>query len=190
MQRRTLLTGAAALAAAPIAAPISAQAQAAKTKIVLWHALTGANGEEINRLAREFNASQGDYALEAVFKGSYPETLTATIAAWRAGQAPHLAQIYEVGTGSMLAAGKAVKQVWELAKETGLPLDALDEAHGHLAVQCAVENVRANRVPAQYDCSVQRPEGPRIFHDLHLPLAQDEWRADTVLFASYPQKGR
>lgn len=73
---------------------------------------------------------------------------------------------------------------------TGLPLDALDEAHGHLAVQCAVENVRANRVPAQYDCSVQRPEGPRIFHDLHLPLAQDEWRADTVLFASYPQKGR
>ncbi|MDR3525111.1 MAG: sn-glycerol-3-phosphate ABC transporter substrate-binding protein UgpB [Acetobacteraceae bacterium] len=123
MQRRTLLTGAAALAAAPIAAPISAQAQAAKTKIVLWHALTGANGEEINRLAREFNASQGDYALEAVFKGSYPETLTATIAAWRAGQAPHLAQIYEVGTGSMLAAGKAVKQVWELAKETGLKID-------------------------------------------------------------------
>ena len=75
MQRRTLLTGAAALVAAPLAAPISAHAQAAKTKIVLWHALTGANGEEINRLAREFNASQSDYELEAVFKGSYPETL-------------------------------------------------------------------------------------------------------------------
>jgi sn-glycerol 3-phosphate transport system substrate-binding protein len=120
MQRRTLLAGAAALAATP--ATVFAQA-AGKTKIVFWHAMTGANGEEINRLAREFNASQNDVELEAVFKGSYPETLTATIAAWRAGQAPHIAQIYEVGTGSMLAAGPAVKQVWQLAKETGLKID-------------------------------------------------------------------
>ena len=49
--------------------------------------------------------------------------LTATIAAFRAGQAPHLVQIFEVGTGSMLAAGKATKQVWELAKETGAQID-------------------------------------------------------------------
>ena len=49
--------------------------------------------------------------------------LTATIAAYRAGQAPHIAQIFEVGTGTMLAAGKAAKQVWELAKETGVTID-------------------------------------------------------------------
>ena len=58
-----------------------------------------------------------------VFKGTYPETLTAAIAAWRAGQAPHLVQMFEVGTGSMLAAGPAVKQVWQLVKETGVALD-------------------------------------------------------------------
>jgi len=121
MQRRTLLTGAAALAATP--ATVFAQAAGAKTKIVFWHSMTGANGAEINRLATEFNASQSVYECEAVFKGSYPENLTATIAAWRAGQAPHIAQIYEVGTGSMLAAGPAVKQVWQLAKETGLKID-------------------------------------------------------------------
>ena len=45
------------------------------------------------------------------------------IAAWRAGQAPHLVQMFEVGTGSMLAAGPAVKQAWELAKETGIEID-------------------------------------------------------------------
>lgn len=120
MQRRTLLAGAAALAAAP--RPVWAQA-AGRTKIVFWHAMTGANGDEINRIAHDFNASQAGIELEPVFKGSYPETLTATIAAWRAGQAPHIAQIYEVGTGSMLAAGPAVKQVWQLAQETGVKID-------------------------------------------------------------------
>lgn len=120
MQRRTLLAGAAALAAMP--ATVFAQA-AGKTKIVFWHAMTGANGDEINRIARDFNASQTTAEVEPVFKGSYPETLTAAIAAWRANQAPHIAQIYEVGTGSMLAAGPAVKQVWQLAQETGLKID-------------------------------------------------------------------
>ncbi len=61
--------------------------------------------------------------VEAIYKGGYADTLTATIAASRAGQAPHLVQVFEVGTGTMLAAGKAVKPVWELAKETGVTID-------------------------------------------------------------------
>ena len=59
----------------------------------------------------------------AIYKGGYADVLTATIAAFRAGQAPHLAQIFEVGTGTMLAAGQATKQVWELTKETGVAID-------------------------------------------------------------------
>ena len=61
--------------------------------------------------------------VQAIYKGGYADLLNATIAASRAGQAPHLAQIFEVGTGTMLAAGKAVKQVWELSKETGVTID-------------------------------------------------------------------
>ena len=45
MQRRTLLAGTAALAAAPL---LPARAQAAKTKIVWWHAMTAALGEQVN----------------------------------------------------------------------------------------------------------------------------------------------
>ena len=90
MNRRTLLAGAAALAATP--ATVFAQA-AGKTKIVFWHAMTGANNDEINRIARDFNAAQSTVELQAIYKGTYPETLTAAIAAWRAGQAPHLVQI-------------------------------------------------------------------------------------------------
>jgi sn-glycerol 3-phosphate transport system substrate-binding protein len=83
----------------------------------------GALGEEVNRIAKDFNASQAEIEVDAVFKGTYPETLTAAIAAWRAGQAPHIVQMFEVGTGSMLAAGPAVKQVWQLSQETGIEFD-------------------------------------------------------------------
>jgi len=120
MKRRTLLAGTAALAAAPL---VSTRAQAAKTKIVWWHAMTAANAEQVNRIADTFNQSQNAVEVQAIYKGGYPDVLNAAIAASRAGQAPHLAQIFEVGTGTMLAAGKAVKQAWELAKETGAQID-------------------------------------------------------------------
>lgn len=120
MKRRTLLATA---AAAPIALAHPGFAQGAKTKIVFWHAMSGPLGEEVKRICEAFSASQGAYEVEPVFKGSYPETLTAAIAAFRAGQAPHLVQMFEVGTGSMLAAGPAVKQVWQLSQETGVAID-------------------------------------------------------------------
>lgn len=123
MQRRTLLAGAVTLAALPATVFAQPAASGTRTRIVMWHAMSAANGEEINRLVREFNASQPDFELEAVFKGTYPDTLTAAIAAYRAGQAPNIVQVFEVGTGTMLAAGPAVKPVWQLAKETGLAID-------------------------------------------------------------------
>jgi len=116
MQRRTLL-------AAPIALAATRVRAAERTKIVWWHAMTAALAAEVNRIADGFNASQDAVHIEAVYKGGYGDVLTATIAASRAGQAPHLAQIFEVGTGTMLAAGKAVKPVWQLARETGLAID-------------------------------------------------------------------
>ncbi len=121
MKRRSLL---AATAATAVVAPLGlARAQGAKTKFVFWHAMAGALGDEVGNICKGFNAAQTAYEIEPIFKGSYPETLTAAIAAWRAGQAPHLVQMFEVGTGSMLAAGPAVKQVWQLAAETGVALD-------------------------------------------------------------------
>jgi sn-glycerol 3-phosphate transport system substrate-binding protein len=118
MKRRRLLAGAAALAASS-----SVGRAAEKTKIVWWHAMTAALGEQVNHQVDAFNQSQNAIEAQAIYKGGYSDVLTATIAAFRAGQAPQLAQIFEVGTGSMLAAGKATKQVWELIKETGVGID-------------------------------------------------------------------
>ncbi len=120
MKRRTLL---AATAAAALPAAGFAQA---KTKIQFWHAMSGALGDEVTRLVTAFNASQAEVEVEAIFKGGYADLLTAAIAAWRAGQAPHLAQVFEVGTGTMLAAGPAVKQAWQLSQETGVKINPAD----------------------------------------------------------------
>lgn len=122
MDRRNLIAGAGTLAAWA-ALPGVARAAGEPTRITFWHAMPAANGEEINRIVRDFNASQSDVVVEAVFKGTYPETLTASIAAYRAGQAPHIAQVFEVGTGTMLQAGPAIKPAWKLAEETGFALD-------------------------------------------------------------------
>lgn len=117
MKRRTLLAG--AVAAPVAAAPIVKVLAAEPVKITWWHSMSAALGDQVARITKQFNASQKDVVLTSVFKGSYADTLNATIAAWRAGKAPDIAQVFDVGTGTMLAAGPAVKQIWELAKDTG-----------------------------------------------------------------------
>ena len=122
MHRRSLLAGTAALAAVPFAR--AARAQARPTKLVFWHAMTGPLGDQVMKIVSGFNASQNAVQVEAIYKGGYADLMTATIAAFRAGQAPNLVQIFEVGTENMIAAGRATKEVWELVKETGVPIDA------------------------------------------------------------------
>src|SRR5918998_4829550 len=95
----------------------------AQTEIQWWHAQTGANNEIINRLAEEFNASQKDYKVVPSYKGTYADTMNAGIAAFRAGNAPHIIQVFEVGTATMMSAKGAVKPVHELMKESGEKFD-------------------------------------------------------------------
>ncbi|WP_404809905.1 sn-glycerol-3-phosphate ABC transporter substrate-binding protein UgpB [Microvirga lenta] len=95
----------------------------AQTEIQWWHAMTGANNEVVNKLAEEFNASQKDYKVVVSYKGNYADTMNAGIAAFRAGNAPHILQVFEVGTATMMGAKGAVKPVHELMKEAGEKFD-------------------------------------------------------------------
>jgi sn-glycerol 3-phosphate transport system substrate-binding protein len=113
----TLLAAAAALAAG-LGAPAFAQ-----TEISWWHAMAAANGEVVLKITEDFNASQSDYKVVPVFKGTYPETLNAGIAAFRAGQAPDILQVFDVGTGVMMAAQGAIKPVAEVLSEAGSTFD-------------------------------------------------------------------
>ena len=95
----------------------------AVVEIQWWHAQTGGNNERINALAKRFNESQSEYKVNAVYKGSYPEAMAAAIAAFRAGNAPHILQVFEVGTATMMAAKGAVKPVYEVMSEAGEKFD-------------------------------------------------------------------
>ena len=114
------LTTLASVAAFALAAASPALAQ---TEIQWWHALTGANNDVVVKLSEDFNASQKDYKVVVAYKGSYPDTLNAGIAAFRAGNAPHILQVFEVGTGTMMSAKGAVKPVHELMKDAGEAFD-------------------------------------------------------------------
>jgi sn-glycerol 3-phosphate transport system substrate-binding protein len=120
MHRRTLLAGA-ALALALTSAP--AQAQGGRVQVEFWHGLTQPLGGMLEQIAADFNASQDRFQVNASFRGSYPETMAAAIAAFRAGTAPHIVQMFEVGTGTMIAAGRAIKPVHELLATTGVQID-------------------------------------------------------------------
>lgn len=95
----------------------------AATQISWWHAMTGANAEVVDKISKDFNASQSDYEIVPVFKGTYPETLNAGIAAFRAGQSPDIMQVFDVGTGVMMAAEGAIKPVAEVLEGAGLKFD-------------------------------------------------------------------
>ncbi|MGV2292146.1 sn-glycerol-3-phosphate ABC transporter substrate-binding protein UgpB [Trinickia sp. YCB016] len=95
----------------------------AATEIQFWHAMEAALGERVNDIAAQFNASQSDYKIVPVFKGTYDQTLAAGIAAYRSGNAPAILQVYEVGTATMMQAKKAVLPVSEVFKQAGVPLD-------------------------------------------------------------------
>ena len=92
-------------------------AQGGPTEIVFWHAMSGSRAEVVQELVDRFNAANDDVQVLAEFKGSYAETLTAAIAAYRAGEAPHIVQVYEVGTRTMLDSG-AIVPVMEVSGGT------------------------------------------------------------------------
>jgi sn-glycerol 3-phosphate transport system substrate-binding protein len=95
----------------------------AQTEIQFWHSMTAVNNEWVQDLAKEFNAKQKDYVIKPVFKGTYDESMTAAVAAFRAGNAPHLLQVFEVGTATMMASKGAIVPVGQVMKDAGKKFD-------------------------------------------------------------------
>ena len=95
----------------------------AVTEIQWWHSMTGANGDRVNAMADGFNKSQSNYKVTPVYKGSYDESMTAAIAAFRAGKAPNIVQVFEVGTATMMSAKGAIVPVYKLMKDAGEKFD-------------------------------------------------------------------
>ena len=108
--------------ASALAAALCTAAQA-QTEIQWWHSMTAVNGEWVNDLAKQFNESQKEYKVVPTFKGTYDESMTASIAAFRAGNAPHILQVFEVGTATMMASKNAIIPVAQVMKDAGEKFD-------------------------------------------------------------------
>lgn len=108
--------------AAALAATTAGAANAA-TEIQWWHSMTAVNNEWVNDLAKQFNESQSEYKIVPTFKGAYDESMTAAIAAFRSGNAPHILQVFEVGTATMMASKGATVPVGKVMSDAGAKFD-------------------------------------------------------------------
>jgi len=97
----------------------STTATFAATEITFWHAMGAELGKKLEQIVDGYNKSQSTYHVTPVFKGTYPEAMNGAIAAFRAHQQPDIVQVFEVGTGTMMAAKGAVYPVYQLMKDTG-----------------------------------------------------------------------
>jgi sn-glycerol 3-phosphate transport system substrate-binding protein len=112
------------IAAASTVSVLALSAQAsAQTQIDWWHAMGGELGQILEGITTDFNASQSDYEVMPSYRGTYTETMTGAIAAFRAGEQPDIVQVFEVGTGTMMAAEGAIVPVYQLMEQTGTAFD-------------------------------------------------------------------
>ncbi|MFN3210815.1 MAG: sn-glycerol-3-phosphate ABC transporter substrate-binding protein UgpB [Roseovarius sp.] len=120
MKQNRILAASTALALA--AQPVLA---AEKTEFQFWHAMGGDLGERVDAMSAAFNEGSETCQVNAVYKGNYTENMTAAIAAFRAGEQPHVVQVFEVGTATMMAAGDngAVYPVYKLMEDAGVAFD-------------------------------------------------------------------
>ena len=116
--KRTMMLAVAGMTMAGMASTATAA-----TEIQWWHAMGGALGETVNDIAAGFNRSQSEYVVKPVYKGNYTETMTAGIAAFRSRKHPHIMQVFEVGTATMMAAEGAIYPVHQLMADAGEPFD-------------------------------------------------------------------
>lgn len=112
-----------ALAFAAVMAAFAGTSAQAATDITFWHSMEGALGDRVNGLVDEFNKQNPAYQVKAVYKGNYGESMNAGIAAFRAGNAPDILQVFEVGTATMMYAKGAIEPVQQMSEEAGNPID-------------------------------------------------------------------
>ncbi len=79
--------------------------------------MSGELRKQVERLAADFNASQSQYRVIPSYKGSYTETVTAAIFAFRSRSQPAIVQVNEIATATMMAAKGAIYPVFELMRD-------------------------------------------------------------------------
>lgn len=74
----------------------------AATDIVFWHAFEGFLKDRFEEVVDDFNHQSKTYHITLAFQGNYPDTFKKGVAAAQDGKGPHILQVYEVATQTMM----------------------------------------------------------------------------------------
>jgi len=77
-------------------------------KIAFWHSMGGTNGEAINTMTKAFNDAQTKCVAEAVFQGSYDDSLNKLKAGLQSKDVPAVVQLFDLATRLMVDMGVVV----------------------------------------------------------------------------------
>lgn len=80
-------------------------AQEGPIELVFWHAMGGSRTAFIERMVEDFNYTHPGIHVTVEHKGSYRDTLNASLLAAEQGNAPHIVQVFEVGSQLALDTG-------------------------------------------------------------------------------------
>lgn len=79
-------------------APVVEPTASGPTKYAFWHSMGGSNGEAIGEMMKRFNASQTACIGEAVFQGSYDDSLNKLKAGLQSKDIPAVVQQFDLAT--------------------------------------------------------------------------------------------
>lgn len=77
----------------------------AKEKVVFWYSLSGQLQKALTKIVDEYNASQDKVEIEAIFQGSYEESIAKFKAVSGSNEAPAIVQMNDVSTAFMYRSG-------------------------------------------------------------------------------------
>ncbi|WP_248928447.1 ABC transporter substrate-binding protein [Paenibacillus hamazuiensis] len=95
-------------------------------KVVWWHSMSGELGKAVDKLVADFNASQKNIVVEAVFQGTYDESLNKMKASMDSKSGPSLIQVYEIGSRFMIDS-KAITPVQKYIDMDKYDISSLEE---------------------------------------------------------------
>nr|WP_246079649.1 ABC transporter substrate-binding protein [Paenibacillus piri] len=71
-------------------------------KVTFWHAMGGTNQKVVEQMVTDFNASQKNVQVEAIYQGTYDDLLSKLKASMGSKDSPTLVQMYEIGSRFMM----------------------------------------------------------------------------------------
>jgi len=113
--------------ASPSDSPSADSAGASKgpIKVTFWHSMGGDLQKVVDQMVQDFNSSHPDIQVEAVYQGSYDESLNKLKATMGSKDGPSIVQVYEIGTRFMIDS-KAITPVQDFVDRENYDLTQLE----------------------------------------------------------------